>query len=106
MALARGARHDRGVEEELPEAELARLERVARASARGRWRWVGSEMLVAENGRSALGSARNRAFIEALTPDVALQLAEEIRFLRRLEQIRAGSTAPRKASRMRSIRRR
>ena len=106
MALARGARHDRGVEEELPEAELARLERVARASARGRWRWVGSEMLVAENGRSALGSARNRAFIEALTPDVVIQLVKEIRFLRRLEEIRAEATVPRRIKRNRPAMRR
>lgn len=89
------------MDEELPDSLLDALERVARQAAPGPWAWVDAYTLADAAGATVLTKKRNREFIAALPPELVLRLVDEVRFLRRLEQMRARSTAPpgRKSSR-------
>ena len=78
--------------QELTEAELDELEHVARPATPGPWTWADSYTLVTPDGAGVLTKRRNREYVAAWSPDVALRVLEELRFLRRLEQIRAEST--------------
>jgi hypothetical protein len=82
------------IPQELTDQELDALEAVARRATPGPWRWVDNYTLATEVGAGVLTKRRNREYVVAVPPERVVQLVEEIRFLRHLEQIRATSTTP------------
>ena len=86
------------MDDEVSEAELAGIEHAARAATPGPWRWVDSATLAMADGAGVLTKRSNREYVQRMTPDLALRLIDELRFLRRLQEVQAKVTpaAPRR----------